>query len=128
MNRKVFVYGTLKVGGHFAANFNGVRLSSKKATILGTMFSIDGRFPGVVLEGDTIIQGEIHEYDQFKQVLQGLDSIEGYSVRGEKDHNLYNRSIITANAEDGEEVDVWVYTFNQATDGYDEVESGEWVI
>lgn len=124
---KVFVYGTLKVGGHFAQSFNGVRVSSKDATIEGTMFSIGNQFPAVVLEGDTTIIGELHEYDNITDVLRHLDFIEGYSKGNEK-YNLYNRSIATIKTEDGDDVEAWIYTFNQSTVGMYKIESGYWSI
>lgn len=128
INNKIFVYGTLKVGGFFAQNFDQVRRSSQKASIKGTMFSVHDSYPAVVLEGDMDIQGEVHEYDDINAVLQQLDHIEGCVGEGAYCHNLYNRFIVNVQTTDGNTVEAWMYTFNQSTDGLREVENGSWAI
>lgn len=125
---KVFVYGTLKEGGHFAQEFNSVRKSSEPAEIQGTMFSVNGMYPAVILEGNTVIHGEIHEFENFERILPRLDMIEGYNELSDPPLNLYNRSIITITTLSGKTVEAWIYTFNRPTKKYEEVESGIWNI
>lgn len=82
---KVFVYGSLKAGRH-----NHVLLLS--ATLLGehvttpeyTLYNL-GAFPGVVCSGDTAIQGEVYNVDEY--TFQLLDQLEGYPM-------FYNRKEI----------------------------------
>ncbi len=121
---KVFVYGTLKVGGHFAGRFDDKRNTIKQGTINGTMFSIGGSFPGVVLNGNTVITGEVHEYSDPARVESALDMIEGYYAEGH-DGNLYNKKTVTVKTSDGEE-ECMMYEFARSTDDVKEVTSGIW--
>jgi len=123
---KVFVYGTLKVGGHFAKSFDKVRRSSVKATTGGKLISVQGRFPGL-LPGDGVVHGEIHEYDDIKGVIHAMDSIEGYHESHPKE-SLYRRELIEVETESGDIEEAYAYFFNQSPDGMDEVESGVWEI
>lgn len=122
---KVFVYGTLKVGGRFAVRFDKFRTSTKVGKIKGTMFNIFDSFPGVILKGDTVIKGEIHEYVNAKNIESQLDLIEGYKEG--HDNNLYNKRKVMAITEDGEEECI-MYEFARDTTNVKKVETGEWVI
>jgi gamma-glutamylcyclotransferase (GGCT)/AIG2-like uncharacterized protein YtfP len=121
---KLFVYGTLKVGGRYAAKFDQYRISSVPATINGRMYSVGGSYPAVV-EGDDFILGEMHEYPE--EVLPMMDYIEGF--RGEGDErNLYNRTTTIAITEDGNVESVFVYFFNHPVEGLKPVKDGVWKI
>jgi gamma-glutamylcyclotransferase (GGCT)/AIG2-like uncharacterized protein YtfP len=121
---KVFVYGTLKVGGKFAKNFDDVRVSVKPGTIKGTLFNIHKSFPGLVLEGDTEIAGEVHEYTNAKAVGRSLDRIEGYGGPDNKD-NLYDKADIEVKTAEGTEI-CKVYVFAKETGNFDVITNGEW--
>lgn len=123
-----FVYGTLKVGGRFD-RFKDVRLSSKPATIAGTMYSVDGAFPALKLGGKGVVTGELHEIDPKKveEVAKDFDRIEGCNG-GVSDHNFYNRKRVTVQLESGETEEAWVYEFNRPTDKLAKVSSGVWPI
>ena len=127
---KVFVYGTLKVGGYYAENFDRVRVSSRRATLKGEMFSFIN-FPGISLDGDNTIIGEIHEYDEITSVMKVLDKIEGCSGKVGKKDDLYNREVTQVTTSTGKE-HAWVYTINvknrDMLASSDIVESGEWII
>lgn len=126
---KIFVYGTLKEGGFFAKEFDTSRLSSKRATITGTMLSM-GSFPGIILNGESVITGEVHEYGNFDNVLSAIDYIEGCSGAKENAEDLYHRKVIKVSTEDGEE-DAWTYTINITRSEvplYKVVTDGEWKI
>lgn len=124
-NLKVFVYGTLKIGGRFAQYFNPYRVSVKKGQIKGTMFNL-GSFPGVVLNGDTIIEGEIHEYNQADSTEANLDSLEGF--RGNNNStNLYNKDIVEVTTDTGTEL-CKVYTFARSIEGFKKIKEGIWEI
>lgn len=121
---KVFVYGTLKVGGRFAKRFDDVRNNVKTGTIKGTMYNINRSFPGLVLEGDTAIVGEVHEYENAEKVEKALDSIEGYHSQ-DNPHNLYNKAEIEVDTADGTEV-CKVYVFARETTLFPTVDTGVW--
>ncbi|MBV5347486.1 gamma-glutamylcyclotransferase [bacterium] len=123
---KVFVYGTLKVGGGFAHRFDKFRVSTKPGKITGTMFNIFNSYPGVVLKGDTIIKGEVHEYVNAAAVEKALDMIEGFRGEGHTG-NLYNKSKVVVNTNDGEE-ECFMYEYARNTSDIKKVEEGEWQI
>lgn len=100
---KVFVYGTLKVGGAFASRFDDFRISSKRAVAKGSMYDLGG-CPAAHFWDEGEIVGEIHEYINPNKVLRHFDRIEGYQ-KG-REYNLYNR--IKINVE-GQEC--WTYEF-----------------
>ena len=121
---KVFVYGTLKVGGRFAKKFDEVRLSTKTGTIQGTMFNINKSFPGLVLGSNTDITGEVHKYKRPEEVEKAMDMIEGF--RGENDpHNLYNKAEVEVETDEGVET-CKVYVFARDTADFEEVVDGVW--
>ncbi len=124
---KVFVYGTLKVGGHFATRFDHVRLSSRPVSINGCMFSVQDRFPTVDFTKDGTVIGEVHEYDQPNHVIAMMDQIEGYGGEDVVD-NLYNRVTIQVPSENGGVEEVIAYSFNGNTEQFAAVDSGEWDI
>ena len=128
---KIFVYGILKVGDGFAEQFDEVRISSKRATLKGTMISF-GIYPGAILQGTKTIIGEIHEYSDFLNVLHHFDTIEGCSGKTGLETDLYHRQVVKVDTDYGQE-DAWVYTINTgnprtSTDYSKVVESGEWEI
>jgi gamma-glutamylcyclotransferase (GGCT)/AIG2-like uncharacterized protein YtfP len=124
---KVFVYGTLKVGGYFAINFDMFRVNSKKAKAKGCMFSLNGIYPTVDFSDEGEIIGEVHEYTDPKTVISMLDRIEGF--KSDNYHgNLYNRIKINVVDEDNKvEEDVFAYTYNGSTKDLPVVKTGEWL-
>ena len=131
---KFFVYGTLKVGGRFAAYFDKIRTSSKPATLMHhDLFGIGpighAPFPGAV-PGTGNIVGEVHEYEgaNIRSVLRSLDSIEGYH-EDDEESSLYLRTKKKVVLEDGEEVDAFVYIFNKKiASHYHKLEEGVWEV
>jgi len=130
---KFFVYGTLKVGGYFAGQFDYTRESSKVATLHNhDLFAVGGvpsQFPGAVPGKGSII-GEIHEFaqNQTVSVTMSMDTIEGYSRKYESE-SLYLRRILPVELEDGSMVDANVYLFNRPIEKqYKKIESGIWEI
>lgn len=123
--KKVFVYGTLKVGGRFSKLVAKFRHNSKSATTTGTMFSVSGDYPALILAGDTTILGELHEYDD--EAFPILNRIEGY--RGPNNpNNLYNLEEIEVTLTDGAKDRALVYTFAENTTNLSIVENGCWPI
>lgn len=115
MTERFFVYGTLKVGGYFAAGFDKVRTSVKPATLKGHDLYRIGKssFP-VAIPGDGFVIGEVHEYTKAdtSQVLKELDRIEGY-VENNEENSLYIRKKLPITLNDGSEIEAYVYIFNQ---------------
>jgi len=127
----VFVYGTLKVGGHFAEQFDKFRLNSFDAMIYGTLFSVNDQFPAVILGGDNLVHGEVHSYRNGRSVLAAMDAIEGCMNPEEKHDpfNMFNRSTVIAMFEDDDaEVPATIYTWNLELDGLEIIEDGKWVL
>lgn len=123
----VFVYGSLKAGGFFSYGFDQLRLASVPATIRGTMYDL-WAFPGVVLEGDGQIHGELHTYRHFSEVVQAFDYIEGYR-RGNPESNLYLKKVVEVTTMDGHKKRAIVYTINTQRINlgrYDVVKDGKW--
>lgn len=122
---KVFVYGTLKKGGRFASRFDEFRKSCKAGKVKGTLFSL-GSFPGIVLSGDTEVRGEVHEYNNAKNVEAALDRIEGFISPGNL-HNLYEKRKVNVETATGTE-ECYLYEFARSTKDLDKVSTGEWEV
>lgn len=121
----IFVYGTLKIGGYFAKQFDRFRVSSKSATIQGTLFQTDEGYPALIKKGQDIIHGELHTYRDPTNVLNKMDYIEGFY--GEKvKNNLFTREKILINTDDGNECEALVYFYNHNTDKNKRIENGIW--
>lgn len=126
---KIFVYGTLKVGGRYAAHFNASRDNSVKATVYGRIYGGYG-YPRLLLapesEGPTV-EGELHTYRDPEHVVALMDRIEGYE-EGRSD-NLYNRKRVKVKLEDGTEEEAYIYEYAQPLEkGAKLIESGKWEI
>lgn len=118
---KIFVYGTLKVGGYFASRFDNFRISSTKATFKGTLFDAGG-YPALVETGSDTIYGEIHEYAEPTVVLEKMDFIEGFDKDEEEEMNLYVRKEVIIN----DEHKAYIYIFRQPTKYLKEIKNGIW--
>lgn len=127
---RVFVYGTLKEGmsndrPFYAKNRTLVQVG----TISGTLFDL-GSFPGISLAGDTIIHGEVHTYpvELMKEVLERMDSLEGYHSGSPDKENFYNRRVVDIILKDGEKVPAYLYEFNTYRSRYSLpiISSGIW--
>ena len=123
----IFVYGTLKVGGYFAEQFDDRRLSSAPATAKGTMYETTGNFPAAIFGGENTIIGELHFFEDINWILGELDYIEGSSPHGNK-HDLYNRHIVKVTLEDGQIFMANTYEFNRPVKELKVRESGIWPI
>ena len=130
----VFVYGTLKLGGFYADQFDDFRIDSIKGYIEGDLYDL-GNFPGILLSGKNKIYGELHRYSDFSSVVERMDRIEGYH---EEDHpdNFYERKTVEVTTETGEIMEAVAYSLasKQLLDYVEEkgdsikVENGVWEI
>jgi len=132
MTKKFFVYGTLKVNGHFASQLNHLRTKVTQASInnfdlFGVVHKKNGTplFPAAV-KGTGKIEGEIHEFNNTEDALSIMDSIEGYDDRDLK-NSLYLRKEVEVSLKDGSKEKVFIYLFNRKIEDY-YPKMKEWVI
>lgn len=123
----IFVYGSLRVGGHFSHNFDEDRVSVRPAKVDGELYDLHS-FPGLILGDKGVVHGELHLYKDFHFVVRHVDYIEGYYKRND-DNNLYNKGTVEVETEDGKKVKAIVYTLNThrvSIEGCEIVEDGVW--
>lgn len=106
----VFVYGTLKVGGYFATQFDKFRTKSIDARLRGYKLMDLGAYPAII-ESDNhadMVYGELHSYDSFPSVQRAMDMIEGYKPN-DPEGGLYCRKRELAEGADAVMHHVFVY-------------------
>jgi len=126
---KVFVYGTLKVGGRLGGNVKQFLKDVKKATVKGTMYSVHGHYPAVIFNDSGEIHGEVHTYEKPDYVLKTLDMIEGYLGKHHSS-NLYDRKTITVVDVEGNEHTCYTYEFadKKGVKQLEKIENGVWEV
>jgi gamma-glutamylcyclotransferase (GGCT)/AIG2-like uncharacterized protein YtfP len=121
MNDLLFVYGALRKGAS-----NEWRMKDAcwlgGAEIPGTLVKIDW-YPGLVLKGDTLVQGEVYEVGP--ELLGELDEFEGIGL-GDDHTGEYHRIKALVNL-DGQATEVWIYEWLKGVEGYEVVSSGDWL-
>jgi len=120
----IFVYGTLKVGNHFAKNFDALRLASLPGKIKGTLYR-GPFFPMLKCDGAHDVEGELHTYKRPSEVLAMMDRIEGYE-EGRKEGNFYVRKKVEVTLENGRKEKAFVYEFNESVENAEAIPSGRW--
>ncbi len=119
-----FVYGTLKVGGRFAKQFDSARLNSVKAEVEKFDLFDLGSFPGIK-PGTGKVVGELHEYKDPEKVTHSMDMIEGYQP--ELRDGMYLRRRVQVKTEAGEIKEANIYVFNFKVPKHaKKIESGCW--
>jgi gamma-glutamylcyclotransferase (GGCT)/AIG2-like uncharacterized protein YtfP len=119
-----FVYGTLKVGGYFAKQFDDFRINTIEAEIEGYDLFDLGSFPGIK-PGKGKVIGELHEYRDPEKVTRYMDSIEGYQP--ELRDGMYLRRRIPVKTITGDIKEANVYVFNLKIPEYSKkLKSGIW--
>ncbi len=112
----LFVYGTLRSSGRAAGRMDGCEFIAE-TTVRGTLFDIDGRFPALMLYGDTPVRGEVWRCPADR--LLRLDEYEG------ADRGLFRRVGVVA-----ADRPCWTYVAGPALAPKltpdRRVESGEW--
>lgn len=112
MSNFIFVYGSLKRGfsNHFLlenSKFLGEFITDPEYKMISL-----GYFPGVILEGNTSIYGEIYEVDT--DTFKRLDTLEGYP-------SFYDRVEIETDYGN-----TWMYYLKNLKGIYRVVEDGIW--
>ncbi|MEA3296179.1 MAG: gamma-glutamylcyclotransferase family protein [Patescibacteria group bacterium] len=123
---KIFVYGTLKLGGHYSKQFDKYRCSSEPAILYGTLFNA-GRFPALIKKGNNIIYGEVHKYKKPEIILPAIDHIEGF-ISKESKMNLYIREKVKILPKYSNECLAYVYFFTRSIKKMKYIKNGEWKI
>lgn len=112
MKEKIFVYGTLRKD-----MYNHELYLKDKNGFIGTGF-VKGKlmtlknksYPALLLEGNDLILGEIHEVDN--SIVDQLDELESYFGENNID-NEYNKIVCDIFDEDGQVIDqIPVYVYN----------------
>lgn len=111
-SKLVFVYGSLKSGyfnHHLLSNaeFISPHITEAEFTLIDL-----GRYPAVLCNGTTSIQGEIYSIN--KTIFLALDKLEGYP-------EYYDRILI--NTQFGK---AWMYTLAKEDKNYPVIASGVW--
>jgi gamma-glutamylcyclotransferase (GGCT)/AIG2-like uncharacterized protein YtfP len=121
-----FVYGTLKVGGKLAWQFDEVRTESVEAELEGYDLFNMGWFPAI-FPGKGKVTGELHKYKDPTNVRNAMDFIEGY--RPESGKGMYIRKQATVKTKTGELFDANIYVFHtDPTKHSEKIDSGVWKV
>lgn len=128
----VFVYGTLKPGGHYWPQFCEGKVSSEvPAKIRGALYDLHVGYPGVFLREDGWVQGVVLTFEQQQDFAQ-LDVLEGYQSGRRAELNEYMRLRVDCYAPDGQSLgQVWAYEMTEATFQQfagTRIESGHWPV
>jgi len=131
-DQSVFVYGTLKPGGHYWPQFCEGKVSDVvPAKIRGELYDLHVGYPGVFLRGDGWIQGTVLTFPRTRDFEQ-LDVLEGFEPRRTAEENEYLRLRVDCFSPEGEPLgQVWAYEMTEATfqrfSGM-RIEDGHWPI
>jgi gamma-glutamylcyclotransferase (GGCT)/AIG2-like uncharacterized protein YtfP len=114
----LFVYGTLRRGSNnqFARVLADEAVFAGAARVRGRLYDF-GRYPGARPE-DGSIAGELFQVDASSKLLAMLDDYEGAE---------YERSIATAQTDDGLPIDCWIYWYVGCDPGQ-LIASGDWLV
>lgn len=130
---KVFVYGTLKPGGHYWPEFCEGKLAAEPiaAKIRGLLYDLHAGYPGLLLKGHKWVLGYILKF-KTNQHLERLDYLEGYRSDRPDSQNEYNRLKVTCFGIGGEPLGkVWTYEMTKATAARHEgtlIGNGDWPV
>ena len=112
MKEKIFVYGTLRKGMYnYDLYLKGKNSFRRFGYVKGKLMTLkEKKYPALLLEGNTLILGEVHEVD-FK-FIDVLDELESYF--GENNpSNEYNKVICDIYDINGKIIDrIPVYVYN----------------
>ncbi|TVP81206.1 MAG: gamma-glutamylcyclotransferase [Puniceicoccaceae bacterium] len=129
---KVFVYGTLKPGGHYWPQYcEGKVARQQPAKIRGELYDLHVGYPGLRLQGQAWVYGYCLELKDPAH-LDSLDYLEGYAPNRPESENEYNRIRVPCfDLEDQPIGQVWAYEItpsafakNQTT----HIQNGNWPV
>lgn len=125
-NNLFFVYGTLKVGGHFNKIVKEFLKSYQPAKLRGYVLYNFGSFPGII-KGKGVVDGELHEYTNVDVIMSMIDRIEGYRADNEDD-SLFLRREVEIELSDTTNTVANVYIFNRVPFVECKCKTGKWEI
>lgn len=129
---KVFVYGTLKPGGHYWPEFCEGKLAAepRAAKVRGELYDLHVGYPGLLLKGDSWVWGYVLNFARKADFLR-LDHLEGYVPGRPEAENEYKRLRVACFTPEGEALgEVWAYEMTAATMSRHRgtrIESGDWL-
>ncbi|MGB0416294.1 MAG: gamma-glutamylcyclotransferase family protein [Coraliomargarita sp.] len=112
---RIFVYGTLKPGGHYWPQFCEGKVSLViPAKVKGILYDLHLGYPGLRLEGNAFVQGFILTFEsQFD--FDRVDDLEGYVPQRPESENEYNRLKTECFSPAGDSLGtVWTYEVTPA--------------
>jgi len=128
-NEYLFVYGTLRKAfdNPMAKLLRQEADYEGEGVVDGKLYDI-GRFPGAIIScRDSIeIKGEIYALRIADRIFAYLDQYEGYSPNIFAS-SLFRREKCQVTCDDGDEIEAWIYIFNEPLDGYPLIERGDYV-
>ncbi|MFQ3241104.1 MAG: gamma-glutamylcyclotransferase (GGCT)/AIG2-like uncharacterized protein YtfP [Lentimonas sp.] len=115
-NQSVFVYGTLKPGGHYWPQFCEGKVSAAvPSKIRGELYDLHVGYPGVFMRGDGWVQGYVLSLP-LKCDFEQLDVLEGFEPGRAVEENEYLRLRVDCFSREGEPLGrVWAYEMTEAT-------------
>lgn len=127
---KVFVYGTLKPGGHYWPQFcEGKVTTAIPAKIHGELYDLHVSYPGLFIRGDSWVHGYVLTIPRDEHFEQ-LDVLEGYQPNRAEELNEYARVRVECFDQIGVSLgEVWAYEMTEATfrqTAGTRIEHGDW--
>jgi len=117
----LFVYGALRKGAS-----NDWRMAEARwlgpAEVDGILVAIDW-YPGLVLGAGGKVKGEVYEIGP--ELLKELDAFEGIGLEDDR-NGEYERVEVSVEV-GGVMREVWIYQWLKGVEGYQVVESGDWL-
>ncbi len=126
----VFVYGTLKPGGHYWPRFcEGKVLEPLPAKIHGELYELPLGYPALLRRGLDWVHGYVLTFPR-KADFAEVDRLEGYSPVGPEEDNEFNRLKVDCFDPEGRRLGkVWTYEMSLDTIhglGGERVADGNW--
>ena len=129
MNRKLFVYGTLRRDAKHElssllerhARFVG------RGAVRGKLYDL-GDYPGLRSEEDGRVLGDVYEINEksWSFIIHRLDEYEGCSPSDPEPHE-YRRDIVPVYLRGGRTLSAWAYVLNRDPKGLTEIVSGDYM-
>ena len=123
---QVFVYGTLRAGGRFRPLGDHLVTSQVGGSIRGCIYHFAaegsrGDYPFIV-EGDSLVRGEVLGFSDWELAIELLDRIEGAP-------HLYTRPTVSVLLDDGSSLPAQCYFIRpEAEQRGLAIESGDWLL
>ena len=110
----IFVYGTLMAGEVREGAWERIKIETRHIDYMyGTLYDY-GSYPGMILNTQGLIKGELVRTENIETALPIFDQIEGFESFGSK-NNLFRRSLAKPLIGDEQGNLAWVYLTNRAS-------------